>query len=87
MAKKANNDFERLPKRVQAIIAKCRAGERLCKQLHHKETNECELTFTFEPSGKRAGPKSAAQAIETAFLRPAGDGLLGNDSSQTFLAT
>jgi hypothetical protein len=85
--KKSLSEFDRLPKRVQAIIATMRkTGEKLCKHLHHKETGETEINFFFEPSGKRCGPRSAAQATETEFLILSGDGLLGADTSQTWTA-
>jgi hypothetical protein len=79
-------DFEKLPARVQNIITKCRRGEKLTKSLRLKETGETEISFAFEPSGKRAPPKSSIDAINSGLLRPLGDGLFGADTSQTFAA-
>lgn len=78
-------DFDRLPARVQGVIEKVRAGERLCKSFRFKETGETEINFYFEPSGKRAGPVSAQRATETEFLRPLNDALF-DDNSQTWVA-
>jgi hypothetical protein len=78
--------YSQLPKRAQAVIDRLRQGETLCKSIRHKETGETELTFTFEPSGKRAGPKSAERAIECGLLAPGGDGLFDASTSQTWRA-
>ena len=77
---------KRYPKRVLRIVERLEKGERLCKQLRPKETGETEITFTFEPSGRRAGAKSAQEAIAEGLLTPAGDGLLGPEYSQTWTA-
>lgn len=73
-----------LPARVKSVFAKMNGGERLVKSFRYKESGDTEVNFTFEPSGKRAGPKSAMAAIETGLLRPLGDGLFGDDLSQTW---
>lgn len=78
--------FDELPKRVQRVIERCRGGEVLCKQLRMKETGESEITFLFEPSGKKAPPKSSDMAVKSGFLRPRGDGLFDLDTSQTWEA-
>jgi hypothetical protein len=77
-------DLEKLPSRVKAIVERVRHGERLCKSFRFKETGETEVTFYFEPSGKRAGPVSAQAATETEFLAPCNDGLFtGTDQTWT----
>jgi hypothetical protein len=79
-------DFEKLPQRVRNVIHKCRCGQILTKSLRMKETGETEVTFMFEPWGVRAPPKSSIEAIASGFLLPQNDGLLGPESSQTFVA-
>lgn len=78
--------YSELPKRAQVIVDRVRNGETLCKSIRHKETGETELSFTFEPSGKRAGPKSAERAIECGLLAPGGAGLFDASTSQTWRA-
>lgn len=80
-------EFENLPKRVQHIILVMRNGQKLCKSLRMKETGETEISFVYEPSGKRVGPKSADAAIKSGLLRPMGDGLLGDEFSQSWAAS
>jgi len=82
--RKTLSEFDRLPKRVHAIIVTCRSGQKLCKDIRQRETGEAELNFFFEPSGKRCGPKSAQDAIKSGLLEPNNDGLLGPESSQTW---
>jgi hypothetical protein len=82
-----DKQFKSLPKRVQSIILTMRQEKCvLCKHLHHKETGDTEVTFYFEPGGKRCGPKSAALATESGFLTPNEDGLFGGNTSQTWIA-
>ena len=75
-----------MQKRIQAIVDRCQRGERLRKALSLNEAGKTEITFWFDPSQKRCGPKSAAAAIKSGLLVPAGDGLLGPESSQTWTA-
>jgi hypothetical protein len=76
--------FEKLPKRVQAVIATARAGQKVCKFLRQKETGETEVNFFFEPSGKRIGPATAARAVASGLLVPSHDGLFdGTDQTWT----
>lgn len=70
--------------RAVAIIERCRNGQRLCKSFRFKESGDTEVMFFFEPSGKRAGPKSAQEAIASGLLKPINDGLF--DNSQTWTA-
>lgn len=71
--------------RAAAIIQRCKNGQRLCKSFRFKESGGTEVMYFFEPSGKRAGPKSAQEAIATGLLTPMHDGLL--DDSQTWAAS
>lgn len=75
----------KLSKRVLQIVEACRHGERLCKSLRIKDSGEHEVRFHFEPSGRRAPEKSSAAAIASGLLFPGGDGLFGDDSSQTWV--
>lgn len=70
--------------RAAAIIERCRNGQRLCKSFRFKESGDTEVLFFFEPSGKRAGQKSAQEAIATGMLKPLNDSLF--DASQTWEA-
>lgn len=79
-------DFDNLPQRVKRVIERCRAGQKLCKQIRLKDGGDSEVTFLFEPSGKKAPPKSSDAAIKTGFLKPMGDGLFDADTSQTWIA-
>lgn len=74
----------RMSHRAAAIIDRCKNGQRLCKSFRFKESGDTEIMFFFEPSGKRAGPKSAQEAIATGLLKPLKDGLF--DLSQTWAA-
>ena len=84
--KKELSDFDRLPKRVKLIIERCRSGQKLCKQIRLKDGGDSEVTYIFEPGGKRAPVKSASAALTSGFMRPLGDGLFGADTSQTWEA-
>lgn len=88
VAKKIKSEFDSLPARVRRVINTVRRGQRLTKSLRLKETGDLatQITFAFEPSGRRAGLKSSQEAIASGFLLPMGDGLLGDDSSQTWRA-
>lgn len=79
-------EYKELPKRVQRVIDKIRGGEKLCKSFRNKLGGEVEVLFTFEPSGRRAPPKTSGDAIESGLLKALGDGLFGDDTSQTWAA-
>jgi hypothetical protein len=81
---KAVRDAQKLPARVQRIVDRVNAGEKLCIHLHQKVTGATEEQFFFEPSGERCPAKSARAAIESGWLKPSGDGLFGADTSQTW---
>ena len=72
-----STEYNKLPKRVQSVIDRLHRGQKLCKCFRNKMGGEVEIIFTFEPSGRRAGPMSAAAAIESGLLTPLGDGLFG----------
>lgn len=76
----------RLAKRVWRVIDSARGGQTLCKSLRKKETGETEVEYAFEPSLKHVPAKSAKEAIASGFLKARGDGLFGDDSSQTWVA-
>jgi hypothetical protein len=83
---KVTDPFNKLPMRVRRVIGRCREGEKLCRYLKMKTTGQTEVVFTFEPSGKTAPPKSSRAAISSGFLAPGGDGLFGDEFSQTYSA-
>jgi hypothetical protein len=83
---KIADPFDELPRRVQRVIKACRGGARLTKSLRLKEAGETEVTFVFEPSGRRAPVKSSQEAIASGFLVPMGDGLFDPSLSQTWRA-
>ena len=69
-----------ISKRAQAIIDRLvLRQERLVKQ--HREHGP---EFFFYPSWDRASAASAEAAIASGQIKPAGDGLLGGVSSQTW---
>jgi len=61
------------------IIARCRAGAKLCKAL-----GRVGPVFTLQPAGLKVKTKYARAAIMSGKLRPARDGLFGG-SSQTWI--
>lgn len=78
---------KKIPIRVQRIIDRCRGGEKVCKFLRLKENGAKEEVFFYEPAGGNIGPKSAAAAISMGAIVPLGDGLFGDQDSQTFIAS
>lgn len=76
----------RLPARVWHVIDAAREGQRLCKFLRKKEDLSTEVVFAFEPKGRRVALKSAQEAIASGLLRAQGDGLFGEETSQTWVA-
>lgn len=71
------------PQRVRSIVNRCRGGQTLCKYFRTmRTTGETEVVWFLEPSGRRVGPVSAAEAVERGFFAPANDGLF--DDAQTF---
>jgi len=76
----------KLPKRVWRVIDDVRDGQRLCKFLRQKEDLSTEIVFALEPRGRRVATKSAQDAIASGLLKGAGDGLFGEETSQTWVA-
>lgn len=76
----------RLPARVWRVIDGARGGKKVCKFLRKMETGDTDITYAFEPTGRRIPTKSAMAAIESGLLRPMGDGLFGEETSQTWVA-
>lgn len=76
----------KLPARVWRVVDRVRDGEKLCKCIRQKTTGETEVEFAYEPSARRVPAKTAQEAIKSGFLRPACDGLFGEDTSQTWTA-
>ena len=77
---------KKLGKRLQALIDRLTRGEKLCKSVRKKETGEPEVLFHYEPSGRSAPPGTALKAISGGHVKPTGDGLFGDDTSQTWVA-
>ena len=77
--------FEKLPKRVRSIIEKCRSGETLCLHLRTLRDPGDANDWFFEPSGRKAPPKSSVQAVSTPYLIASGDGLF-DETSQAWTA-
>ncbi|UZE51887.1 hypothetical protein ONR75_15760 [Rhodopseudomonas sp. P2A-2r] len=70
---------------VTAIADRCKGGQRLCKFLRQTGAGDTEAVFIFEPSGRRCAARWARAAIAAGAVRPAGDGLLGPSSSQSYV--
>lgn len=75
-----------LPKRVWRVIDRARRGEKLCKLLRQSGNGNVLIEFAFEPSSKRAPTRDAQRAIASGLLRAQGDGLFGDETSQTWIA-
>jgi hypothetical protein len=73
-----------VPKRVQAVIDRMGAGERLCKSLKQSD-GDGSVEFRLEPSGDHVGPETARLAISCWGLKPCGDGLFDDGTSQTWV--
>lgn len=76
----------KLPKRVWSVIDRVREGGKLCKFFRPIADSEDDTQFFIEPQGRRVAPKSAQEAIKSGLLQPAGDGLFGAETSQTWIA-
>lgn len=74
----------KIPKRVQRLLDRMKAGETLCKALRLKETGETEVQFFLDPSNRACGEWTASAAIERGLVVPNGDGLFGPDTSQAW---
>lgn len=81
-------EYEKIPKRARRVIEQCREGELLCRYIRRgAEETETRFAYEMHPSSRVVGVKSARQAIESGFLVPQGDGLFGDDTSQTWRAS
>jgi len=76
----------KIGKRLQALIDRLQHGEKLCKSIRLKEDSVTEVTWHYEPSGKTASSWASSKAIELGLIKPAGDGLFGGETSQTWVA-
>lgn len=80
------NDYEKLPKRVRAVIEHCRSGKTLCRGYRPRAIGEEQdvVTFWFEPGGKPAPLASSVEAIRKGYLKPLDAGLFGDGNAQSF---
>lgn len=76
----------KLPQRVRGVIARCFAGEVLCKTIIHTPDGNHIEEYHHEPSNSRAPLKYSQQAIATEWLVANGDDLLGDGNAQTWRA-
>lgn len=76
----------RLPKRVWRVIDAARDGKKLCKTLRKTAEGKTEVEFSLEPVARRIPVKDAQEAIASTLLAPSGDGLFGEETSQTWIA-
>lgn len=76
--------YDDLPKRVQRVVDAGQSGQTLMKTHRQKRGGGAEIEFTLHPSGKLVNPDFAQQAVKAGFFLPQSDGLLGEESSQSF---
>lgn len=74
-----------IEKRIAALLYNLRNGRKLCKSLRLKDGGLTEVIYAYEPGGKTVGIKTAELAIRNGHVVPCGDGLFGNDTSQTWI--
>lgn len=79
-----STEEKKVPKRVAVVLATMQAGKKLCKSLRMKESGTTEVVYGYEPRGRRVGIKMAELAIRDGHVIPAGDGLFGDETSQTW---
>ncbi len=77
----------KLPARVRGVIARCFAGETLCRTIIHTSDGNHIEEYHFEPSNDHAPLVSSQKAIKTKWLVGNGDDLLGDGNEQTWRAT
>ena len=76
---------KQIPKRVAAVLANLRQGKKLCKSLRMKESGVTEVIYAYEPgNGRPLGVKTIELCIKDGHIVPAGDGLFGDETSQTW---
>lgn len=76
------NEVELGAKRI--VIRMALQGESLVKTFMFSEEGGRKIKFHLHPSGVVCDPLSAAWAIENEDLQPTGDGLFGDENSQTW---
>lgn len=81
---KAKSAFEKLPFRVRSIIKLCRTGQRLCRSFRVTRQGKAEEDWTLEPAGYTVSKIQAKKAVASGFLVAGGDGLFGDEFSQTY---
>lgn len=86
MAKLREENGVKLPKRVWRVIDAARNGKKLCKTLRKTAEGKTDVEFSLEPVARRVPLKDAQEAIASALLVPTGDGLFGDETSQTWIA-
>lgn len=79
-------DYEKLPKRVRAVIEHCRNGKVLCRGYRPRAVgHEDQVTsYWFEPGGRAAPLISSQEAIDKGYLAPLDSGLFGDGNAQSY---
>ena len=67
---------------ILRLISRLEAGETLCLRRFQSDTGE-GVEWWFEPSGKKAPPRTVERALGQGVIVPNHDGLFGD--SQTFV--
>ncbi len=81
--------YSSLPAAARRVIDRCRSGAVLAKVIRSKPVegeDHASPSFHIEPGGRRVGAVTADIAIRSGLLAPNGDGLFGDDTSQTWRA-
>jgi len=74
-----------LPIRVKRLITTMQRKRQTLSKSYRKGPNGgAEVIYLLEPSGRRIGAWTAEKAIKLQLLVPAGDGLFGPASSQSW---
>lgn len=75
----------RLSKRAQSLLVRLDASKTLCACCDRTEEGISKggLFYWIEPDGKRVGPSTARELIQSGLVKPAHDGLF-DGASQTW---
>lgn len=75
-----------LPRRCLMILARLRAGERLCRSFRQRQSDDATVWW-LEPSGTQCGPVSARLIASTPMVRSYDPGLFqgGGDDPQSWI--
>jgi len=73
-----------LGKRVQSLLDQLNRGQTIIKQLPRDPTEK--VHFFYHPSSKIVPPKTFEKALGLGLVKPSGDGLFGDDTSQTWIS-